>query len=427
MKIHNIIIFLFLSMSANAIDIKESIKSTIETNPKVKIAFEKLNESKEILIYSKGLKLPTVTTSISGTYKNADTNTATSSSTPETFTDAYKLTVTQNIYDSGFNNLEIERSKILFNNEIINFQNTIQDLILQAIEGYLTVINYEKSLEATKKNYDSVFKAVQETKTRYDLGSATLYDIQNSEASFATAKTNLYSADQNLKISKKSFKRIVGLSANNLADKIIIDQSINLENILKNALTNNLNLLEISNETKNKEILILKEKKSKMPSLDLSGTALHSNGDRIEKGTETTSGSVSLTLTIPLFQKGQDNSNIRKYQSQMLQSEINYEDYKHDLHILISNTYKDFKVNESRMETNLIIIKSIETSLKSLNEEYIIGTKTITDLVEEEEKLLNANFNYLNSKKEFLLNYFKIKSLEGSLINIFEQYLPPIN
>ena len=56
-----------------------------------------------------------------------------------------------------------------------------------------------------------------------------------------------------------------------------------------------------------------------------------------------------------------------------------------------------------------------------------LGTKTIKDLVEEEEKLLNANVNFLNSKKDYLLNYFKIKSLDGSLIKLFDKYLPSIN
>jgi outer membrane protein TolC len=183
----------------------------------------------------------------------------------------------------------------------------------------------------------------------------------------------------------------------------------------------------ILNDIKNKEILILKEKKSKHSSLDIVGTGLYSNGSRIEKGTETTSGTISLTLTVPLFQKGQDDSNIRKYQSQMLQAEINLKDSTDDLLILIANTYKDFKINSSKMNSNLIKIKSIQTSLKSLQEEYLIGTKTISDLVEEEENLLNANVSYLNSKKDFILNYFKIKSLEGNLINIFDNYLPSIN
>jgi len=103
------------------------------------------------------------------------------------------------------------------------------------------------------------------------------------------------------------------------------------------------------------------------------------------------------------------------------------EDFREDILILIYNTYKDLQISESNMLTNQIVIQSIETSLNSLKEEYNIGTKTITDLVNEEEKLLNANVNYLNSKKNYLTNYFKLKSLDGSLIKMFEHYIPVTN
>jgi outer membrane protein len=427
MRVLKIIFLLLVCQSTSALNIDDAIKSTIENNSKVKIAVEKINESKELLNYSNGNKLPTVTGVITGSYTNADIETKTTSSTPETMTDSYKLTVTQNLFDAGFNNLEIERSEILFNNELINFQLTIQNLILEAITGYLTVINYEKSLEANKKNYDSVYKGFEETKTRFDLGSATLYDLQNSEASFAVAKTNLYAAEENVKISKKSFERIVGSKAMNLEDVIDINYLIDLNMILDNAKKNNLNLVKTSNEIKNIEILILKEKKSKLPNLDISASGLYSNGSRLENGTETTSGSVSLILTIPIFQKSQDDSNIRKYTSQLLQEEMSFQDANDDLEMLIENTYKDFKINKSKMSSNLIVIKSIETALSSLQAEYEIGTKTITDLIDQEEKLLNANVDYLNSKKDFLINYFNLKLLDGSLITLFKKYLPVFN
>ena len=263
MNIIKILLIILLTGKVYALDINDAIKSTIENNPKVKIAIEKLNESDELIIYSQGAKLPTVTGSISGTYKSSDTTTATTSTTAETLTDIYKLTITQNLYDSGLNNLEVERSKILFNNEVINFKSTIQDLILDAIEGYLVVLNYEKSLEVTKKNYDSVTKAYEENKTRFDLGSATLYDLQNAEASYATASTNLFAAEQNVEISRKSFLRVVGLKAINLEDVLKIDTLINLENILENSLSGNLNLLLLANDIKNKEILILKKENLK--------------------------------------------------------------------------------------------------------------------------------------------------------------------
>jgi len=422
-----ILFFIFLSSNINALNIEEAIKSTILNNPKVKIAIEKLTESKELMSYAYGSKKPTLTSTISGTYANADKNTSTASTTPETLTDKYQLTLSQNLYDAGYNELEIVRSKILFNDEVIQFKITLQSLILDAIEGYLTVINYEKSLEANQKNYDSVSKAFEETKTRFDLGSATLYDLQNAEASFATASSNLFAAEQNVQISNKSFKRIVGLQAINLEDVLNINNLVNLSNTIETAMDQNLNLLLAKSDIENKKILLLKEKKSKKPSLDISGTAEYSDSGRFDSGTELTQGSVALTLTIPLYQKDQDKSNIRKYHSQILQSEIYLEDFREDILILIYNTYKDLQISESNMLTNQIVIQSIETSLNSLKEEYNIGTKTITDLVNEEEKLLNANVNYLNSKKDYLTNYFKLKSLDGSLIKLFEHYIPVTN
>ena len=419
--------FIFLASKLNALNIDEAIKSTILNNPKVKIAIEKLTESKELMSYAYGSKKPTLTSTISGTYANADKNTSTASTTPETLTDKYQLTVSQNLYDAGYNELEIARSKILFNDEVIQFKITLQSLILEAIEGYLTVINYEKSLEANQKNYDSVSKAFEETKTRFDIGSATLYDLQNAEASFAIASSNLFAAEQNVQISNKSFKRVVGLQAINLEDVLNINNLVNLSNTIETAMDQNLNLLLAINDIENKKILLLKEKKSKKPNLDISGTAEYSDSGRVDSGTKLTQGSVALTLTIPLYQKDQDNSNIRKYYSQILQSEIYLEDFRENIQIQIYNTYKDFKISESNMSTNQIVIQSIETSLNSLNEEYNIGTKTITDLVNEEEKLLNANVNYLNSKKNFITNYFKLKSLDGSLIKLFEHYIPATN
>ena len=422
-----ILFFIFLASNLNALNIDEAIKSTILNNPKVKIAIEKLTESKELMSYAYGSKKPTLTSTISGTYANADKKTSTASTTPETLTDKYQLTLSQNLYDAGYNELEIARSKILFNDEVIQFKITLQNLILEAIEGYLTVINYEKSLEANQKNYDSVSKAFEETKTRFDIGSATLYDLQNAEASFAIASSNLFAAEQNVQISNKSFKRVVGLQAINLEDVLNINNLVNLSNTIETAMDQNLNLLLAKSDIENKKILLLKEKKSKKPSLDISGTAEYSDSGRFDSGTELTQGSVSLTLTIPLYQKDQDNSNIRKYYSQILQSEIYLEDFRADILILIYNTYKDLQISESNMSSNQIVIQSIETSLNSLNEEYNIGTKTITDLVNEEEKLLNANVNYLNSKKNFITNYFKLKSLDGSLIKLFEHYIPATN
>ena len=427
MKYFLFIIIIIFNNSVLSLNVDEAIKSTIENNPKVKIAIEKLNESKELIENAYGQKLPSITSTISGTYSNSDSNTSTGSTTPETFTDKYKISLSQNLFDGGVNDLEIKRSKILFDNEIINFQKTIQDLVLTAINGYFTVINYEKSLDANKKNFDSVKRFLEETKTRYDLGSATLYDLQNAESAYAIAGTSLFTARQNYNVSKITFKRIVGLDAFNLEEIVNFDQELDLNKIIEKSLKNNLDLLLLNNEILNKKILLSKEKNSNKPSLDLSASAEYSDAGRIDSGTEKTNGTIGLTLTIPIFNQNIDKSDIRKFQSQILQSELNYVDSKDDIQIQASNLYKDYLISKSNISTSIKRIESIQTSLNSIIEEYNIGTKTINELIEAESELLSVNVNYYSARKDYILNYFNIKALEGSILDLFGEYLPNFN
>ena len=420
-------IFFFVSKVSLGINIDDAIKSTIENNPKVKIAFEKLQESKELIQNSYNKKLPTITSTISGTYSKSESTTSTATTTPETFTDKYKLSLTQNLYDAGEKDLEIERSKILFDNEVLNFKISIQNLILSAIEGYLTVINYQKSLEANQKNFDSVERFLDETKTKFDLGSATLYDLQNAESAFAIAKTNLFIAQQNYDVSKITFNKIVGLDPINLEDVVDINENIDLKEFLDNVENNNYNLTLLSNDIKNKEILLAKEKLNNKPTLDFTASTEYSDSGRIDSGTEKTNGTIGLTLTVPIFQQNNDKSDIRKYHSQLLQSELTFEDSKQDLRIQASNLYKDYLISKSNIASNSKQLLSIETSIQSIKEEYNIGTKTITDLIDVESDLLAVNVNYYSSRKDLILNFFNIRALEGSLLGIFENYLSDYN
>jgi outer membrane protein TolC len=425
-----IILFVFLyffSTSLYSLTIKETIKSTIENNPKIKIGLEKINESKEIVVNASGELLPDISSTISGTYESSTKESSTSKTQDDTFSDKYKLTISQNLYDAGYDQLEIERSEILLDNEILNFKILVENLILDAISGYLTVLNYETSLENTNKNFESMTKILEEINTMYNADAATLYDLKSAESSFAMAETNLFLAQQNLSIGKKSFKRIVGLDAIDLETIININSNLNLNEIEENALNNNLSLQLLKNDIKNKEILLLKEKKTKKPNLDLTGTAEYSETDRIDGGTETLKSNVALTLTIPIFQQGIDDSNIRKYYSQILQAELNLQDAEEDLLIFISSAFKDFKISESKMNANKFSIEASEIALKSLKQEYLIGTKTISDYLIEEERFLNLKVDYSNAKKDFFDSYFKIKSLEGNLLKVFDEFLPELN
>ena len=428
MRLLILLLLFFYSKTLFSLTIDDTVKSTITNNLKVKIAFEKLNESKEAIEVAIGKKLPTITGTISGTYNNNETtSTAGITTTPETFTDKYKISITQNIFDSGEKNFEINKSKLIYENDIINFYKTVQDLSLTAIEGYLTVINYQKSLEASKKNYDSVLRFLEEIRLKYELGSSSITDLKNAESAFAIAETNLFTSEQNYEVSLKTFKSIVGKEAINLEDYVEIKKNLSFNNVLSNVYENNFNLLIAKNNIKIKKIDLSIEKSSNRPSLDITASTEYSDASRIDDGSENTNATIGLTLTIPIFNQNIDKSDIRKINSQILQTEIEFDDLKESLNIEALNYYKNFLVSKSNLNSSLLTIEYANTLLQSTQEEYNLGTKSITDLIEAETNLLNANVEYFNANKNYLINYFNLLALDGSLIKLFEEYLPSYN
>ena len=89
---------------------------------------------------------------------------------------------------------------------------------------------------------------------------------------------------------------------------------------------------------------------------------------------------------------------------------------KNSIDSVINQTYKNLEI--------IISDNGSTDNSKSIIEEYNIGTKTITELIDTESDLLSIYVSYFDSKKNFIQNYFKIKALEGKLVESFQNYLP---
>ena len=76
--------------------------------PKIKIGLEQINEAKELISIASGELLPNVSAKITGTYETNEKKSSTSTTENDTLSDTYKLTISQNLYDAGYKQLEIE-------------------------------------------------------------------------------------------------------------------------------------------------------------------------------------------------------------------------------------------------------------------------------------------------------------------------------
>ena len=420
-----IFIFLFNSNNIYALDIAETIKNTVENNLKVKLGLEEINESKELIARAYGNFKPDINLTLTEKQSSTETKTGGSTTTTDKLSDTYSLTVKQNLYNGGRNNLELQKSLLLFDKQLENFNFTLNELILSAIRGYLTVKLYEKSLEVTEKNFEVIKKINDDAKKKYDLGVSTLSDLKNAESSFQDANTNLMIAKGDLKIGKETFEQIVGLEPIDLQDLIKFNNNKNKDDIFNTALINNHEINSLKFDIEISKIDLEIYKKVKLPSLDITGD-LSYNDDVSAKGTESTSGSISAQLSIPIFQKGIENSDIRKFQSKLLQNEFKLNDKINDIDLQASILSNNYQIYQSQLIASNSKIESNSITLNVVKQEYESGIKTFTDLINQEELLLQSYLSSFDINNNLLITYFEILALEGQLINEFNEFLPNI-
>ena len=354
-----------------------------------------------------------------------ETTTSTSTTTTNKLADTYSLTVTQNLYDGGNNSIEVEKSKILFDKQVESFYITLNQLILSAIKGYLNVQLYEKSLDVTKKNYEIIKKLYEDTLSKKNLGISTLSDLKFAKSSYEIAKSNLLIAEGDLEIGKKTFKQIVGLDPINLQEFINLEKNFNYEDLFNSAIKYNHDLKLLVYDYEVSKIDLQIQKNDKLPTLDLTGEVAY-NDNVSTKGTETTSGSISATLTIPIYQQGIEYSNIRKYESKLIQAQYKIDDKKEDIRINCLMFINNYNVYKSQLESSKFQIDANITNLQVIEKEYETGIKTFNELIDQEEKLLDAYLYSFNKNKDLLISYFEILALEGKLIEVFNEFLPEL-
>ena len=120
-----IILILFYNFSIYGITVEETIKSTVEKNTTVKLGLEKINESKELIQSSLGNFRPDINLTLTEKKSSTETITGTTTTNTTKLEDTYQLVIKQNLYKGGRNTLELQKSKIQFDNQVLIFYNLL--------------------------------------------------------------------------------------------------------------------------------------------------------------------------------------------------------------------------------------------------------------------------------------------------------------
>ncbi|NLR55464.1 outer membrane channel protein TolC [Citrobacter freundii] len=383
-------------------------------------AFEKINEARSPLLPQLGL-------GADYTYSNGyrDANGVNSNAT------SASLQLTQSIFDmSKWRALTLQEKSAGIQD--VTYQTDQQTLILNTATAYFNVLNAIDVLSYTQAQKDAVYRQLDQTTQRFNVGLVAITDVQNARSQYDTVLANEVTARNNLDNAVEQLRQVTGNYYPELASlnvdgfKTNKPQAVNA--LLKEAENRNLSLLQarLSQDLAREQIRQAQD--GHLPTLDLTastgvsdttynGSGTHGNANSRNAYDDSNMGQnkIGLSFSLPLYQGGMVNSQVKQAQYNFVGASEQLESAHRSVVQTVRSSFNNINASISSINAYKQAVVSAQSSLDAMEAGYSVGTRTIVDVLDATTTLYNAKQQLANARYTYLINQLNVKSALGTL------------
>lgn len=376
-------------------------------------AFEKISESRGALLPQLGLNAGY--TLNRGYRDNSGSQSDVSSGT---------LQLSQTIFDmSLWRQLNITEKQAGVQD--VAYQAQQQTLILDTATAYFNVLRALDVLSSVEAQKDSIYRQLDQTRQRFDVGLVAITDVQNAQAQYDLTLADEVTARNNLENNIELLRQISGMFYPELSsldtNRFKTQRPGDVNGLLKQAEDRNLNLLTARLALDLSKEQIKLQQTGHMPTVSLTASTGLSNNDY--RGTNTVGPDSSIngntmagiTLSFPLFSGGQTSSRVKQAQYNYVGSSESLEAAHRSVIQIVRSSFNNISASISSVSAYKQSVVSAESSLEATQAGYDVGTRTIVDVLNATTTLYGAKQQLSNARYDYLINQLNIKYALGTL------------
>jgi outer membrane protein len=287
---------------------------------------------------------------------------------------------------------------------------------LLAAKAYLNVYKDEAVLSLNINNKEVLKRQMQATRDRFQVGEITRTDVYQASARMAGASADLTDSEGNLKSSRAAYKNVIGMSApkNLVLPKNPAGLPNDLEEVVKLALKFNPSVIAAEFDRKALNDNVDKVRGELLPSLSLkSGLS-----KKFQSGSETgriDTADITLNLTVPLYQKGTVYSKMREARQKVEKGIFTVDQSKRDAIEAATKAWESLISARARVRSFKSQNDANKVALEGVEREAQVGSRTVLDVLDAEQELLDSRVSYVTSERDEILAVYELKASIGQM------------
>ena len=366
---------------------------------------------------------PQISLNAIGTARESD-NSETGDNDSDTY--GYSLNLTQSLYNNEIQgNINVAEANSAA--ELARLKAARQDLILRTAETYFRILAAGDNVEFAYAERTAIERQLEQAQKRFEVGLIAITDVQEAQARFDTAESEVILAEN---ILENAFQSLVVITADTsikklapLGDDLVLslpDPSIAEPWVLL-ALNNNLDLIAAQQDLNAARYERDKNARSGYPTLDLTASYADNdiNGDEarnnISGDYEQEDVTLGIELQVPLYTGG-------RISAEQAEAESNFVSAKNTLLLQTRlarqqsrTAYLDVVSGISQVRARKQALESTNIALEATQAGFEVGTRTSVDVLISLRETYRAERDYAGSRYEYLLNNLRLKQAAGLL------------
>ena len=291
------------------------------------------------------------------------------------------------------------------------------DVFTEAVAAYMDVIRDRATVELNANNVRVLETNLEATRDRFEIGDVTRTDVAQSEARLELARARLTTVRGQLTTSEQNYRRVIGQQPDALQPPpplppfpATADQAVQI------ALANNPDLIAATRQAQAARFDVNSERGRRLPTLsaiasgDYARTTSGETGGADRAGTAT---SVGVQGRVPIYQGGLPSARVRQAQAlegQALELRVASE------RTVVANTRSAFAEYQAAIESiksNEVAVSANELALEGVRAENSVGTRTILDVLNAEQELLNSQVLLVTARRDAYVAGFRLLNAMG--------------
>ncbi|HOP58810.1 MAG TPA: TolC family protein [Bacteroidales bacterium] len=376
----------------------------------------KTTESFGVFTVSQPILLTDARISLMNKFGYVDSYSEYSNTTNTGFSNSLSLNLEQPLFTYNRTRLQLKELELALEDAQLNYAIQLLSLEQQVSIYFYNVYQKQQSLEIDKQAYENMQKSYDIIKNKVDAGLSAREEIFQAELNLASSKSNYENSMVSFENAKDEFKILIGMS---LFEDLIVLTNIEVDTVnvdisfaIDKGLSNRMELRQRQINVENAEFNLIQTKALNefRGQLNLS-VGLFGDNRNIANiyDNPTDNESVSLSLTIPLWDWGERKSRIRASEASIESSEISFEEEQNNIILGIRQVCRNLINLRNQIEIARQNVVNAQLTYDLNLEKYRNGDLTGMDLNIFQNQLSEQQIAYTNALISYKLELLNLK------------------